>query len=108
MQGRTDNVALRQAAMFALGVNLLFVLLAILSIAMTVPKGGGSRDGGAVAPSPAPTPQLPPDEAKAALLARLSALPLTDLEQIEKQAMLQELGKLHPDVLEQLVRTTRE
>src|SRR5690606_22447002 len=60
MQGRTDNVALRQAAMVALGINVVFVLLAILSIAMTVPKGGGSRDLGDVAPSPAPPPQLPP------------------------------------------------
>lgn len=108
MQGRTDNIALRQAAMFALGVNLLFVLLAILSITVTVPKGGGSRDVGKFAPSPAPAPQLPPDEAKAAVLARLAALPLDDLELIEKQAMLHELGKLQPDVLRQLVTTQRE
>lgn len=107
MQGRQDNVALRQAGMFALGVNLLFLLLAIVSITVTVPKGGGSRDLGKIAPSPAPAPQLPPDEAKAAILARLAALPISDLELIEKQAMLQELGKLKPEVLKQLIGTQR-
>lgn len=108
MQGRQDNVALREAGMIALGVNLMFLLLAILSITTTVPKGGGSRDLGKVAPSPAPAPQLPPDEAKAAILERLSALPISDLEKIEKQAMLQELGKLDPKVLKQLVSTQRQ
>lgn len=108
MAGRQDNVALRQAGMFALGVNLLFLMLAIVSITVTVPKGGGSRDLGKVAPSPAPAPQLPPDDAKAAIIARLSELPLSDLETIEKQAMLQELGKLDPKVLKQLVGTQRQ
>ncbi len=108
MQGRQDNVALRQAGMFALAVNLMFLLLAIVSITVTVPKGGGSRDLGKMAPSPAPAPQLPPDDAKAAILARLSALPLSDLELIEKQAMLQELGKLQPEVLKQLISTQRQ
>ncbi len=108
MAGRQDNVALRQAGMFALGVNILFLLLAIVSITTTVPKGGGSRDLGKIAPSPAPPPQLPPDDAKAAILARLSALPLSDLEAIEKQAMLQELGKLDPKVLKQLISTQRQ
>ncbi len=36
--GRQDNVAVRQAAMVALGVNLLMVVAAIVSITMTVPK----------------------------------------------------------------------
>jgi len=108
MQGRQDNVALRQAGMFARAVNLMFLLLAIVSITVTVPKGGGSRDLGKMAPSPAPAPQLPPDDAKAAILARLSALPLSDLELIEKQAMLQELGKLQPEVLKQLISTQRQ
>ena len=102
-QGRTDNLALRQAAMVALGVNLIFVILAILSIVMAVPKGGGSRDLGEMAESPAPEPQLPPDEAKVEILRRLAALPLSKLELIEKQLTLQELAKLDTDVLEKLV-----
>ncbi|MBU4538596.1 MAG: MFS transporter [Weeksellaceae bacterium] len=36
--GRQDNLALRQGAMIALGVNLLMVVLAIISIVLTVPK----------------------------------------------------------------------
>lgn len=36
--GRQDNVAVRQAAMVALGVNLLMVVAAIVSIVLTVPK----------------------------------------------------------------------
>jgi MFS transporter, DHA2 family, multidrug resistance protein len=108
MQGRTDNVALRQAGMFALAVNVIFVLLAIVSITVTVPKGGGSRDLGKAAASPAPEPQLPPDEEKAALIARLSQLSLSELRQIEKQVMLEELGHVDPAVLKQLVETRRE
>ena len=108
MQGRTDNIALRQAGMFALAVNVIFVLLAILSITVTVPKGGGSRDLGKTAPSPAPPPQLPPDEEKAAVIARLSRLSLSELERIEKQAMLQELSSLDKSVLEELLQSRRE
>lgn len=37
--GRQDNVVIRQAAMVALGVNLAMVVLAIISIVLTVPKG---------------------------------------------------------------------
>jgi DHA2 family multidrug resistance protein-like MFS transporter len=37
--GRQDNVALREAALFALGANLLMVLAAIISIMVSVPKG---------------------------------------------------------------------
>jgi len=36
--GRQDNLALRQAAMVALGANLLMVLAAIVSIMKTIPK----------------------------------------------------------------------
>lgn len=36
--GRQDNLAVRQAAMVALGVNLLMVILTIISIIITVPK----------------------------------------------------------------------
>ena len=42
MSGRTDNNVLRLAAMIALGVNLIFLLLAIISIVMTVPKRRGT------------------------------------------------------------------
>ena len=37
--GRQDNIAVRQAAMVALGVNLLMVVGAVLSIMLTIPKG---------------------------------------------------------------------
>ena len=37
--GRQDNLAVREAAFFALGANLLMVVAAILSIMLTVPKG---------------------------------------------------------------------
>jgi DHA2 family multidrug resistance protein-like MFS transporter len=36
--GRQDNLAVREAAFFALAVNLLMVLAAIVSIIMTIPK----------------------------------------------------------------------
>ena len=35
--GRQDNVAIREAALAAFGVNLLFVVLAIASIMITIP-----------------------------------------------------------------------
>jgi MFS transporter, DHA2 family, multidrug resistance protein len=38
-QGRQDNLALREAAIVALGFNLLMVGAAILSILLTIPKG---------------------------------------------------------------------
>ena len=37
--GRQDNLAVREAALVALGFNLLMVLLAIVSILLTVPRG---------------------------------------------------------------------
>lgn len=37
--GRQDNLALRQAAIIALGFNVLMVVMAIVSIMLTVPKG---------------------------------------------------------------------
>jgi DHA2 family multidrug resistance protein-like MFS transporter len=37
--GRQDNLALREAALFAFGANLLMVAAAIISILLTVPKG---------------------------------------------------------------------
>lgn len=37
--GRQDNLAVREAAMVALGFNVLMVAMAIVSIMLTVPKG---------------------------------------------------------------------
>lgn len=37
--GRQDNLAVREAAIIALGFNVLMVLVAVLSIMLTVPKG---------------------------------------------------------------------
>lgn len=91
------------SGMVSLGINLIFTILAILSIVMTVPKGGGSRDLGEVAGPPTPEPQPTPDEEKAAVLRRLSTLSIAELELVEKQAMLQELGRLDPAVLQRLV-----
>jgi DHA2 family multidrug resistance protein-like MFS transporter len=38
-EGRQDNLAIREAAMIALGFNVVMVLVAILAILLTVPKG---------------------------------------------------------------------
>jgi MFS transporter, DHA2 family, multidrug resistance protein len=38
-QGRVDNLALREAAMVALGFNVLMVAVAIASILLTIPPG---------------------------------------------------------------------
>jgi DHA2 family multidrug resistance protein-like MFS transporter len=38
--GRQDNLAVRQAALFAFGANLLMVVAAIISIMLTVPSDG--------------------------------------------------------------------
>jgi DHA2 family multidrug resistance protein-like MFS transporter len=38
-QGRQDNLSVREAAIVALGFNLLMVVVAIISIMVTVPKG---------------------------------------------------------------------
>ncbi|SDB80789.1 MFS transporter, DHA2 family, multidrug resistance protein [Raineyella antarctica] len=51
MQGAQSNIGLRLAAMFALGVNLIFLLLAIVSITVTVPK-----ESGRITPAPQPVP----------------------------------------------------
>jgi DHA2 family multidrug resistance protein-like MFS transporter len=42
--GRQDNIAIRQAALIALGVNLLMVAGAIVSIMLTVPKGTSTKE----------------------------------------------------------------
>jgi DHA2 family multidrug resistance protein-like MFS transporter len=44
--GRQDNIAVREAALIALGFNLLMVVAAVVSIMLTIPKGhsgGGMR-----------------------------------------------------------------
>ena len=41
--GRTDNLAVRQAAIIALGFNLCMVVTAIMAIMLTVPKWDGKR-----------------------------------------------------------------
>ena len=41
---RQDNPAIRQAALIALAFNLLMVVAAIVSIVLTVPKGGKTGD----------------------------------------------------------------
>ena len=41
--GRQDNLAVREAAMVALGFNLLMVVMAIVAIMLTVPKAGKAR-----------------------------------------------------------------
>ena len=38
-EGRQDNRAIREAALFAFGANLLMIVAAIISIMLTVPKG---------------------------------------------------------------------
>ena len=38
-QGRVDNLAVREAAMVALGFNVLMVVAAVVSIMLTIPRG---------------------------------------------------------------------
>lgn len=40
--GRTDNLAVREAALFALAVNLFMVVAAVISIMVTIPKAPGA------------------------------------------------------------------
>jgi len=42
--GRQDNLAVRQAAFFALAVNLLMVIAAIVSILVTIPKRTNEKE----------------------------------------------------------------
>ncbi|WP_136041068.1 MULTISPECIES: MFS transporter [unclassified Microbacterium] len=43
-QGEQTNIAVREAAMVACGVNLIFLVVAIVSIVATVPKGRKYND----------------------------------------------------------------
>lgn len=42
--GRQDNLAVREAAFFAFGANLLMVVAAIIAIVLTVPQGGPRQE----------------------------------------------------------------
>src|SRR5690606_35902512 len=55
--GRQDNLAIREAAFFALSVNLLMVVAAIVSIMVTIPKtaGGSTKPTDPTAPAQAST-----------------------------------------------------
>ena len=44
--GRQDNLAVREAAMVALGFNLAMVALAALAVLLTIPRGRAARDAG--------------------------------------------------------------
>lgn len=103
LQGRTDNASIRLAAMIALGVSLVFLLLTIVSIVTTIPKGGGSRDLGKTAKSATPKPQLPPDAKKRALLERLASRDLSELEYVEKQLLIKDLQDLDRSILEEII-----
>ncbi|WP_122263825.1 hypothetical protein [Ornithinimicrobium cerasi] len=105
--GDQTNVDLRQAGMVVMLFNLVLVLGAIISIVMTVPKGGGSRDLGAVAASAAPAPHLPMDQERQAVLDRIAALPTADLLEIEKMLVIDDLRKLDSQVLHALLEERR-
>jgi MFS transporter, DHA2 family, multidrug resistance protein len=54
--GRQDNLAVREAAFFAFGANLLMVVAAIVSIASLVPRGKAHDESRNAAAAPAGTP----------------------------------------------------
>ena len=60
-----------------------------------------------MAPSPAPAPQLPPDDEKQAVLDRLAQLPLGDLLKLEKQMLVNDLAELDTGTLNALVQSKR-
>ncbi len=82
MAGRSDNASLRLAAMVALGVSLVFLLAAIVSITTTVPKGGGSANGHEE--SPDPEPQATPDDERREILNRIASLSIEDLRKLDQ------------------------
>lgn len=57
--GRQDNVALRQAALVALGFNLLMVVAAIVAIILTVPAGRRAATPRAMPVPPRPSSRRP-------------------------------------------------
>ena len=52
--GRQDNLAVREAALFALAINLLMVVAAVVSIMMTIPSARGADQGLRGAPDGGP------------------------------------------------------
>lgn len=106
--GVQDNVSLRFAGMVVMIINAAMALAAILSITLTVPKGGGSQDGGQMAESAAPAPQPTLDESKMQIMNRLAELPLKDLQRLEKQLIVNELAEMDESVLRRLVETKRK
>ena len=55
--GRQDNLAVREAAMIALMFNVFMVLVAIMSIMLTVPKAGANADKSRAVPFSGLTPK---------------------------------------------------
>lgn len=78
-QGVQYNTGVRQAGMITMLFNLILVLFAIISIIITVPKGGGrgkpQKDDGI-----GPTPQVEPD--RQALLDELATRPTEELQHL--------------------------
>ncbi|AWA43518.1 MFS transporter [Trueperella pyogenes] len=107
MTGVQDNTSLRFAGMVVMLFNIGLTLIAIISITMTVPKGGGSRDLGVTKPVD-PTPHASVDEERQAVIARLSRLSLPQLEEIERQVLIRRLDNLDRDALEAIVREHRK
>ena len=55
--GRQDNLAVREAAMIALMFNVFMVLVAIMSIMLTVPKAGAHSGKSRTLPASSIAPQ---------------------------------------------------
>lgn len=108
MSGVQDNVSLRFAGMVVMLFNIGLTMIAILSIVMTVPKGGGSKDLGKVAASATPAPHLTMDEERQAVIERLSQLSMQELDALEHQVLLNRLERLDSKVLEAIVAEHRE
>ncbi|KMY22557.1 MFS transporter [Actinobaculum suis] len=103
MSGVQDNTSLRFAGMVVMLFNILLTLIAIISIAVTVPKGGGTRDLGVVAPSAAPEPHPTDDEQRQQIIAHLSTLSMAELEALERQVLTNRLQDLDREVLVKIV-----
>jgi DHA2 family multidrug resistance protein-like MFS transporter len=58
--GRQDNLAVREAALFAFGANLLMVVAAIISILLLVPSGKMRDEAGEANPATQPGTATPP------------------------------------------------
>lgn len=74
-QGIQENAAIRQAGMVTMLFNLILVLVAIISITATVPKGGGRKDEQSYDDAGA-------QAERAELLGKLETLPLSELKRL--------------------------